>query len=85
MLLIAILTHIFQGLEGKDYLCGSKFTMADVFFYPLLAIIVRKGATLSAYPALKKYYDTVTSLPPVKRTWPPHWNDGPRTDHLAML
>ena len=85
MLLITILTHIFQDLEGKDYLCGSKFTMADVFFYPLLAILIRMGATLSAYPALKKYYDKVTSLPSVKSTWPPHWNDGPGPDHLAML
>lgn len=74
-----------QGLVGKDYLCGSEFTMADVFFYPFLAFLVRSGATLSAFPELKKYYDKVSARPSVQATWPPHWKEGPGQDILSAL
>ncbi|XP_060577398.1 glutathione S-transferase A-like [Ruditapes philippinarum] len=72
-------------LKGKDYLCGSKFTMADVFFYPYLALFVRSGAKLADQPELKRYYETVSKRPSVQATWPPHWKEGPGPGTLSDL
>lgn len=64
-------------LEGKEYLACDKFTMADVFFYPFLAIIVRLGVKLEKNTNLQKYYDRITQRASVQATWPPHWKEGP--------
>ncbi|XP_045165511.2 glutathione S-transferase A-like [Mercenaria mercenaria] len=72
-------------LGDKDYLCGSKFTMADVFFYPILAFLVRCGTKLTNQPALKKYYDRVSERPSVQATWPPHWKESEGQGQLKEL
>ncbi|XP_045164907.2 glutathione S-transferase A-like [Mercenaria mercenaria] len=72
-------------LGDKPYLCGNDFTMADVFFYPFLAMMVRTGATLSGFPKLKEYYDRVSERPSVKATWPPHWHNSEGPGFLSDL
>lgn len=67
--------------EGQSYLAGKQFTMADVAFYPLLALMVRLGVELEPrYPSLAKYYNLVSSRPSVQASWPPHWRGTPRAD-----
>lgn len=64
--------------QGKNYLVGDNFTMADVFFYPYLAVIVRMGACLEKrYPALHRYHQALGERPSIKATQPPHWKDAP--------
>lgn len=72
-------------IGDKEYLCGKSFTMADVFFYPFLAFLVRAGATLSAQKSLKKYYDRVSERQSVKDTWPPHWKESEGPGFLSDL
>ncbi|XP_045165868.1 glutathione S-transferase A-like [Mercenaria mercenaria] len=72
-------------LGDKDYLCGNDFTMADVFFYPYLALLVRTGASLSGHPALKKFYDRVSKRPSVQATWPPHWKESEGPGYFSDL
>ncbi|XP_052817536.1 glutathione S-transferase A-like [Mya arenaria] len=80
------LSHWEKALTGKSYLVGDNFTLADVCFYPYIAFLVRLGASLKDYPALRKYYDTITARPSVQATWPPHWREGPTAEnHLAAL
>lgn len=75
-----------KSVTGKTYLVGEQFTMADVFFYPFLALIVRMGACLeNKYPALNKYYQTVSERPSIKATPPPHWKDSPSPGILSDL
>lgn len=73
-------------LTGQKYLAGDKFTMADVFFYPFLATLVRQGASLEKkYPALNKYYDTCGKIPSIIASKPPHWKDSPSPNLLVGL
>ncbi|KAL4225930.1 hypothetical protein ACF0H5_013918 [Mactra antiquata] len=72
-------------LKGKTYLCGDKFTMADVFFFPFLAFLVRMGLQLTSRPDLKKYYTSLCQRPSVQATWPPHYKESEGKDWLAEL
>ncbi|KAH3828193.1 glutathione S-transferase A-like isoform X1 [Dreissena polymorpha] len=74
-----------RTLTGRSYLVGDRFTMADVFFYPFVAFLVRLGATLREFPALKQYYDLISQRPTVQATWPPHWKEGSTAPILAAL
>ena len=72
--------------QGKTYLVGNKFTMADVFVYPFIANIARQGACFEKkYPALHKYHKTISERASVKTTAPPHWKDSPSPGLLNDL
>jgi len=64
---------------------GDKFTMADVCAFPLIAFMVRSGAKLTDFPALKQYYDAVCARPSVQATWPPHWKESPSNTIMGPL
>eukprot|EP00850_Spirogloea_muscicola_P019273 SM000187S03890 [mRNA] locus=s187:201700:203234:+ [translate_table: standard] len=73
-------------LEGKEYVAGDSFTLADVFLFPFLASSVRFGLQLEQdYPNLGKYYKNIEQRDSVQRTWPPHWKESPNQDALADL
>jgi hypothetical protein len=65
------------------FIAGNSFSMADVFFFPILAWGVRGQLEMSAFPALNEYYKRVVERPSVKASWPPHWNEGPGKDFYA--
>ena len=74
------------SLQGKEYLVGDKFSMADVIFYPSIAVTIRMGACLEkSYPALQSYYLRISERPSVKATRPPHWSEGPSHGMLHAL
>lgn len=59
-----------------DYIAGNKLSVADLVLFPDIAIAVRFGLDLATHaPNLSKYYDRMTKLPSVQKTWPPHWKD----------
>jgi len=61
--------------EG-DYIAGNNLSIADLVLFPDLAISVRYGLDLGKIaPNLHKYYERMTKLPSVQKTWPPHWKD----------
>lgn len=69
-----------SGVEGGEnkYLTGQELTMADIVFFPNLAIGVRVGLQLGQkFPQLSRYYDLMVKRPSVQKTWPPHWRDSP--------
>ncbi|KAL5014838.1 hypothetical protein ScPMuIL_009108 [Solemya velum] len=59
------------------FIAGTNFTMADVFFFPLVAICVRLGLQIEKFPALLDYYKRLCDRPSVQASWPPHWKDEP--------
>ncbi|XP_030644276.1 glutathione S-transferase A [Chanos chanos] len=80
--------QIWEGYlqKGGPYLAGKNFSMADVVFFPLIAIILRFGLSQEKHPSLTRYYNQVKDRPSVKATWPPHWvNNPPGMDMLKDL
>jgi len=62
------------GDSDVGYLASKQLSMADVRFFPYLALYVRFGLQLEGkYPHLARYYEKMQQLPAVKKTWPPHW------------
>jgi glutathione S-transferase len=60
-----------------DYLVGDKLTLADLFMFTNIALYVRLGLNLANdAPNVAKFYDRMSKLPSVVKTWPPHWKEG---------
>jgi len=55
-----------RALQGKDYLMGSTFTVADAYLYTVLTWTGYLGIDLSKWPTLKAYADRVAARPAVK-------------------
>ena len=58
--------HLTKSLQGKDYLMGSTFTVADAYLYTLLGWTGHLGIDLGKWPALQAYVDRVGARPAVK-------------------
>ena len=55
-----------QQLAGKDYLLGSRFTVADAYLFTVLRWTVPMKMDLSRYPNLAAYLQRVGRRPKVK-------------------
>jgi len=54
--------------NGKTFLLGSNFTVADSYLYTLLRSMGYVGLTLDNYPVIKEYYDRVNKLDFVQKS-----------------
>ncbi|KAG5265034.1 hypothetical protein AALO_G00260710 [Alosa alosa] len=61
------------------YLAGKNFSMADVVFFPTLALGFRLGLSQKKYPKLGGYHDLLKNRPSIKASWPTHWLQNPPT------
>jgi len=62
------------GDGNVEFLASKQLSMADIRFFPHLALFVRCGLELEPkFPHLARYYQKMLQLPSVKKTWPPHW------------
>ena len=75
--------QIWEDYLSSEFLCGDTFTMADVYFFPLLAFLVIGGISLESRPNLKRYYGQLSTRPSVVSSWPPHYKETPPTDMFA--
>ncbi len=55
-----------RTLEGKDYLMGSTFTVADAYLFTVLSWSDHVGIDLGKWPVLKAYVERVAARPAVK-------------------
>ena len=55
-----------EALEGKDYLMGKTFTVADAYLFTVLRWSPRMNVDLSPWPVLKDYMDRIANRPAVK-------------------
>ena len=77
---------IWEGFLSKGtYLTGTDFTMADVFFFPHLAIMVRGSLSFEKRPNLKRYYEELSKRPSVAASWPPHYKESPPTEMFVNI
>jgi glutathione S-transferase len=54
-----------KQLEGKHYLMGDKFTVADAYLFTVLRWTSRVNIDLAKWPNLKAYVDRVAARPKV--------------------
>ena len=57
-----------RALEGKNYLLGDTFTVADAYLFTMLRWTQSFGIDLSSWPALSAYYERVAARPAVVAT-----------------
>ena len=70
-------------LEGKEFLVGEKFTMADIFFFSDLCQLTRQDLNLEKlYPNLHRYNKKLISRPSIVESAPPHWKEEASKCHL---
>jgi glutathione S-transferase len=55
-----------NALEGKDFLMGKAFTVADAYLYTVLRWSPRFGFDLAPWPVLKDYMERIAARPAVK-------------------
>jgi glutathione S-transferase len=55
-----------KGLQGKDYLMGSTFTVADAYLYTILTWAPHVGIDLGKWPAIKAYSERIGARPAVR-------------------
>jgi glutathione S-transferase len=52
-------------LNGKDFLVGNKFSIADSYLYIVLSWGPFLGVDITLYPAIQAYFERVKALPAV--------------------
>jgi glutathione S-transferase len=57
-----------NALEGRDYLLGDTFTVADAYLFIMLRWTRFYGIDLSPWPALGAYFDRIAARPAVIAT-----------------
>lgn len=65
-LLAAKLGTLDRHLEGKPYLTGEGFTVADAYAYVVLGWAPRVGIDLATWPNVKAFFERVGARPAVK-------------------
>ena len=57
---------ISKQLEGRQYLMGDRFTVADAYLFTVLRWAARVEIDLAQWPTLKAYVDRVAARPKVQ-------------------
>ncbi|XP_063042096.1 glutathione S-transferase A-like [Engraulis encrasicolus] len=76
---------VWEGYLHKTgpYIAGKTFSIADVVFFPTLALAFHIGMQHEKFPKLTSYYNLLKERPSIKKTWPEHWLTSPPTfNHL---
>lgn len=61
------LSHVVRALEGRDYLMGSRFTVADAYLFTVLNWAGFVKLDLSPYPGLLAYQSRIAARPAVQQ------------------
>jgi glutathione S-transferase len=67
-LLVRRFGYLDAQLDGKSYLMGSQFTVADIYLFTLLNWCNLHQIDLTQWPALKDYMTRIAARPSVRET-----------------
>ncbi|HEY0490367.1 MAG TPA: glutathione transferase GstA [Telluria sp.] len=59
--------HVARSLEGRDYLLGDRFTVADAYLFTVLNWTGFTGIDLAPWPALQAFQARVAARPAVQQ------------------
>ena len=72
-------------VSNSKFIVGDNLTMADVFFFPHLAVLVRGGFSFKARPRLEQYYEKLSERPSIQASWPPYFKESPPTEIFSQF
>ncbi len=55
--------------DGRDYICGDDYSIADIACYPWIAAHQKQGQVLDAFPALARWAARVAARPATQRAY----------------
>ncbi|MBV5336389.1 glutathione S-transferase family protein, partial [bacterium] len=58
-----------KRLEGRDFICGSDYTIADMACYPWIVPFERQGQNLDDFPNLKRWFAAIAARPATVRAY----------------
>lgn len=58
-----------KRLEGREFICGKQYTIADMACYPWIVPHTRQGQKLEDFPHLKRWFDTIRARPATMRAY----------------
>ena len=76
---------IWEKYCDTEFVAGDEFTMADIFFFCYLAVLVRGNLSLDGRPNLKRYYEKISARPSLQASWPPHYKSTPPTNIFSTV
>ena len=62
------ISYVDQKLQGKNWLMGDDFTVADAYLFTVLGWSKNVGVDLSPWPKINAYLDRIASSPAVQAT-----------------
>lgn len=62
------LTFVDKSLEGRSFLTGDTFSVADAYLWTILGWVKYTGLDLSAYPNVQRFVAAVASRPAVQKS-----------------
>lgn len=58
-----------KQLEGREWVAGSAYSIADMAIYPWIVPHEMQGQSLESFPHLKKWFDRMAVRPAVKKAY----------------
>jgi GST-like protein len=58
-----------RRLEGRDFIAGSDYTIADIACYPWIVPHERQGQKLEDFPHLKAWFERIKARPSTKKAY----------------
>lgn len=58
-----------KRLEGRTFICGEAYSIADMAAYPWIVPHQRQGQVLADFPNLKRWFDSIWARPASKRAY----------------
>jgi GST-like protein len=55
--------------DGRDYICGDEYSIADMACYPWIAAHLKQGQKLDDFPALARWTGRVAARPATQRAY----------------
>lgn len=66
--LVGRFTFVARQLEGKQFLLGSQFTVADAYLFTMLTWCPAPKIELTQWPSLAAYFDRIKARPAVQKS-----------------
>jgi GSH-dependent disulfide-bond oxidoreductase len=58
-----------KRLDGRDFICGKQYTIADMACYPWIVPHTRQGQNLDDFPNLKRWFEAIRARPATVRAY----------------
>ena len=58
-----------RRLEGRDYILGDAYSIADIASYPWIVPHERQGQNLDEFPSLKAWFERIKARPATKKAY----------------